>query len=128
MCRNLEAGANSGAREESCLLCMPHGFLSVISYSTQNHQSRSGTTNSRLTSSSLITNLKNALHACLLSTFKPIFEFTCYFTLFCIFILYICYILTTVTSPSTLFSTHPPPLSSRNTFLFFFKKKERKEK
>ena len=59
--RNLEAGTDAEDVEECCLLLLLfslHGLLSLISYRTQDHLPRDGTTYGGLGPSSLITNLK----------------------------------------------------------------------
>jgi hypothetical protein len=42
--QSTEAGIPAQAMEECCLLAYSHGLLSLLPNSTQNHQSKSGTT------------------------------------------------------------------------------------
>jgi hypothetical protein len=46
--RNLEAGAEAEAMEGYYLLFVHHGLIILLSYRTQNHQPRDGTTHSGL--------------------------------------------------------------------------------
>jgi hypothetical protein len=54
--RNLEAEADAEAMEGCCLLTCSHGLLSLLSYKTQDHQPRDGTTHNSLDFSSSVTN------------------------------------------------------------------------
>ncbi|EGV99603.1 hypothetical protein I79_006008 [Cricetulus griseus] len=58
--RNLEAGADAEAVEDAAYRIPPHSFLSLISYSIQDHQPRDGTTHNGQSPSKLIINLENA--------------------------------------------------------------------
>jgi hypothetical protein len=64
--RNLEAGADDAEAMEGCCLlaCLlaPHFLLSLLSYRTQDHPPRNGTTHNRLVPPPSITNFKNALY------------------------------------------------------------------
>ena len=45
---NLEAGADAEAMEDAAYWLVPHGLLSLLSYRTQDHQLRDGTTHNGL--------------------------------------------------------------------------------
>ena len=67
--RNLEARADAEAMEEWCLLACIPWFAQPISYRTQDHQPRDGTSHNGLGPDPLITNWENALQLDLMEAF-----------------------------------------------------------
>jgi hypothetical protein len=55
---NLEAGADAEAMEDAAYWLVPHGLLSLLSYRTQDHQPKHGTTHSGPGPPTSVTNKK----------------------------------------------------------------------
>ena len=68
--RNLEAGADAEAWRDAAHWLAPRGLLSLLSYRTQDHQPRSGTTHNRLAPPTSIANQENALLLGLMEAFS----------------------------------------------------------
>ena len=67
--KNLEAGTEAEAMEACCLQLAPHGLLSLLSYTTQDSQPRSGTVQSKLGPPTAVKEMYHKLAHNLVGTF-----------------------------------------------------------
>ena len=70
--RNLKAGADAEAMERAAYWLASTGLLSLLSYRTQDHQPRDGTTHNGLGPLTSVTNEEDALWLNLMETFSQL--------------------------------------------------------